>query len=281
MKIGSHCSMSSPDYFLGSVKEALSYGANALMIYTGPPQNSNRKPIKDMKVEEAHALLQENNIPVSNVVVHAPYLINLANTFKPETFQLSVDLLKSELERTNQLGCDTLILHPGSHVGAGAETGIESIIKGINEAMGDNDTVYLTLETMSGKGSEVGRSFEEIQSIIEGVEKKHLIRVCLDTCHIHDAGYDINQIDDVLTQFDQTIGLDRLTVIHVNDSKNIQGASKDRHENLGKGEIGLENLLSVLYHPKLENCVKILETPYIEKKAPYKEEIAIIKANAR
>jgi len=277
MIIGSHVSMSGKDMLLGSVKEALSYGANTFMFYTGAPQNTARKPISQLKIEEAKALMKENGIELDNVVVHAPYIINLGNTIKKETYELAVRFLKEEIERCEAIGATRLVLHPGAHVKAGDEAGLNQIIKGLNEVLSDDQKVRIALETMAGKGSEVGRTFEQIQYIIEHVEKNHLLGVCLDTCHIHDGGYDLNDFDKVLDEFDRIIGLDRLLVIHVNDSKNVIGAHKDRHENIGYGYIGFDNLCKIVHHPKLKDVPKILETPYINKVAPYKEEIEMLR----
>ena len=276
MIIGSHVSMSSPDYVLGSIKEMLSYHANACMIYTGPPQNGRRVPIEKLKIDEAKALLKENHFSMEHVVVHAPYLINLANTLNPQTYENSIELLKNEIIRTDAIGSPYLILHPGSHVNAGSDVGIQSIIQGLNAALDDSQKCILCLETMAGKGSECGRTFEEIRQMIDGVHIKKLA-VCLDTCHIHDAGYDLSDFDQILRMFDEIIGLSYLKVVHLNDSKNICGARKDRHENLGHGAIGFEKLCQIAHHPLLENIPIILETPYIEKKPPYKEEIEMLR----
>ncbi len=278
MIIGCHVSMSGKDMLLGSVKEALSYGANTFMFYTGAPQNTRRKPVSELKVDEAKALMKENHISLDHVVVHAPYIINLANTVKEETFQLAVDFLKQELERCQEIGTSILVLHPGSHVKAGEEVGLNQIVKGLNEVL--KETTYqgkIALETMAGKGSELGKTFEEIQYIISHCDYPEKLAVCLDTCHIHDAGYDLTHFDDVLDKFDQVIGLDRLLVVHLNDSKNICHARKDRHANIGQGYIGFETLNMICHHEKLKDVPIILETPYIDKKPPYKEEIAMLK----
>lgn len=276
--LGSHVGLKAPDYFLGSIREALSYGANACMIYTGAPQNSKRKPVETFKLEQARDLMKQNGMRMDNVIVHAPYIINLANTINPETASFGVDFLRQELERVEAIGSRYLVLHPGAHLKAGAETGIARIAEGLNEVLADDDKdVIICLETMAGKGTEIGRSFEEIQAIIDLVHKPERIGVCLDTCHIHDAGYDLTHFDDILEQFDDVIGLSRLKVLHINDSKNPCGARKDRHENIGKGSIGLQRLAYVVHHPKLDGIVKILETPYIEKDAPYKDEIILLK----
>lgn len=279
MKIGSHVSMSAPNFVVGSVNEALSYGANAFMLYSGAPQNTRRQPLEKMKIKEAHALMQEHQIPLENMIVHAPYIINLANTIKPETYEIAVSFLKEEINRTKALGATYIVLHPGSHVNAGEDVGLESIIKGLDEAMCDIGNVCIALETMAGKGSELGYTFEQIKYIKDHVQKGEHIKVCLDTCHINDAGYDIHHFDQIIDEFDQVIGLEHLVCIHLNDSKNIKGARKDRHANLGFGEIGFETLAYIAHHPRLENIVKILETPYVEGNAPYKYEIEMLKSN--
>lgn len=277
MIIGSHVSMAGKEMLLGSVKEALSYGANTFMFYTGAPQNTARKPISQLRVDEAKALMLESGIDIDKVVVHAPYIINLGNTIKHETYELAVRFLKEEIERCEAIGAKRLVLHPGSHVKAGDELGLNKIVEGLNEVLTDSQNVKIALETMAGKGSELGKSFEQIKYIIDHVEKNHLLGVCLDTCHIHDAGYDLNDFDTVLNEFDSIIGLERLMVIHVNDSKNVKGAHKDRHENIGYGYIGFDNLCKIVHHPKLKDVPKILETPYINGIAPYKEEIQMLK----
>lgn len=277
MIIGSHVSMKAPNFVLGSVQEALSYGANAMMIYSGAPQNTFRQDISKLKIQEAHTLLQENNIPLEHVIVHAPYIINLANTVKPETYELAVEFLAKELDRVQAIGARYLVLHPGSHVKAGEDIGLDQIVKGLDEAMLNIKDVDIALETMAGKGSELGYDFKQLKYIMDHVQKKEHLKVCLDTCHIHDAGYDITDFDHVLNTFDEIIGLDKLVCIHLNDSKNIHGAKKDRHANLGHGEIGFDILCKVANHPKLEGVVKILETPYIEGKPPYKEEIEMLR----
>lgn len=281
MIIGSHVSLSAPKMLLGSVEEALSYGSNTFMFYTGAPQNTKRKPIEELKVEEAKKLMQENNIDINNVVVHAPYIINLANTVKPETFTLAKDFLKTELERCEAIGTKILVLHPGSHVGAGLEVGLDQIVHGLNEAL--KDTTYtgkIALETMAGKGNEVGSRFEELKYIIDNCDYSSKLGVCLDTCHVSDAGYDLSDLDNVLSEFDRIIGYDNLLVVHVNDSKNECGAHKDRHENIGYGCIGFDTLNKIVHHDKLKDVPKILETPYIDKIAPYLTEINMFKNQA-
>lgn len=277
MIIGCHVSLSAPDYYLGSVKEALSYDANALMIYTGAPQNTFRKNTSDFKIEEAKRLLNEASVPSSSVIVHAPYIINLANTTKPETFELAVDFLKQEIDRTRQIGAKVIVLHPGSHVNVGEEIGLNRIVEGLNLALADNDDVEIALETMSGKGSELGYRFEHLAYIRSRVKKPHLIKVCMDTCHMSDAGYDVFQFDELLDEFDKVIGFENLRVIHLNDSKNEPGAKKDRHANLGYGRLGFDFLYLVASHPRLATIPKILETPFVNELPPYGTEIKMLR----
>ena len=276
--IGSHVGFKKDTQILGSLKEALSYGANTFMFYTGAPQNTARYPISDGLTLEALNLMKENNIDYSKVIVHAPYIINLCNE---EKFEFSVNFLTEELNRCNQLGVKYLVLHPGSHVGLGIEKGIENIAKGINMAftnLGKENNVIILLETMAGKGTEVGSKLEEIKEIIDKIEDKDHIGVCLDTCHLSDGGYDIENFDAFLDEFDNLIGINKIGCVHVNDSKNIKGAHKDRHETFGFGNIGYETLINIIYNERLENVPKILETPYVDKDyPPYKYEIEMIR----
>ncbi len=275
--IGSHTKMCAPDYVLGSVKEALSYGANALMLYTGAPQNTKRVPIKDLKIKEAQQLLTENHIPFHHVIVHAPYIINPANCIKPEVSELAREFIQFEAERTEAIGAKYMVLHPGSYTSATLEEGINKIIETLNALENLPSSICICLETMAGKGSEIGRTFEEIEMILSKLKNPSLYGVCLDTCHINDAGYDLNDFDYVLDEFDHVIGLKHLHVLHLNDSKNIKGSHKDRHANIGQGTIGFDTLCSIAHHPKLTHIVKILETPYIGDNPPYKEEIQMLR----
>lgn len=275
--IGSHVGFKKDSQLLGSVQEALSYGANTFMFYTGAPQNTSRYPIMDGLTLEAMALMKEHDFDYSKVVVHAPYIINLANDKDPEKFKFSVRFLQEELERCELLGIKSIVLHPGSHVGLGVDAAISNIAKGLNMILGTHDVTIL-LETMAGKGTEVGSSLEEIKRIIDLVDDKEHIGVCLDTCHLNDAGYDMSEFDSFLNRFDSLIGLDKIGCVHVNDSKNVLGAHKDRHENIGFGTIGFDNLISIIYNNRLENIPKILETPYVDREyAPYKYEIEMIR----
>ncbi|MFS0874736.1 deoxyribonuclease IV [Solibacillus isronensis] len=281
MLLGSHVSMSGKKMLLGASEEALSYGANTFMIYTGAPQNTRRKPIEELNIMKGLLHMKENGL--SNIVVHAPYIINLGNTTKPETFELGVNFLQEEIKRTAALEATQIVLHPGAHVGAGVDAGIERIVEGLNEVLTQDYPVQIALETMAGKGTEIGRTFEELARIIDGVTNNERLSICMDTCHIHDAGYDIvNDFDGVLNEFDKIIGLDRLKVLHINDSKNVRGAAKDRHENIGFGEIGFEAMHYIVHHPQLMHLPKILETPFVgpdakNKKAPYLHEIAMLR----
>lgn len=294
LKIGSHVGMSGKEMMAGSVKEALSYGANTFMIYTGAPQNTKRKDISELNIDAAWTLMRENGI--EDFIVHAPYIINLGNTVKPETFEIAVNFLRLELERTEAMGGRILVLHPGAHVGAGKEAGIAKIIEGINEVLTKDTKVFVALETMAGKGSEIGSVFEDIAAIYDGVKYNDKLRVCFDTCHVSDAGYDIiHHFDEVMDGFDRLIGKKQIAVFHINDSKNAPGAAKDRHENIGFGHLGFEAINYIVHHSDFETVPKILETPYIKpedterlalfgfetpvKKAvpPYKKEIECLR----
>ena len=278
--LGSHVGLSAPDFYLGSVKEALSYGANTFMFYTGAPQNSFRKPLSELKIQEGRKLIHESGIDESKLIVHAPYIINAANFSRPDLYEMSINTIVSELRRTAGFGAKILVLHPGSHVGMGAENGIVALAKALDLAFSTDGTdVKIAIETMSGKGHEIGITFEQVRAIIDKCEHKDRLGVCLDTCHINDAGYDIkNDLDGVIELFDKVIGLDRLLVVHVNDTKNPIGAHKDRHENIGYGYLGFDVLNRVVHHPRLEGIPMILETPYINEKAPYKQEIEMLRS---
>ena len=275
--IGSHVGFKKDSQLLGSLKEALSYGANTFMFYTGAPQNTSRYPIMDGLTLEALTLMKEKGFDYSKVVVHAPYIINLANDKDPDKFMFSVRFLQEELERCSLLGIHKLVLHPGSHVGLGVDAAISNIAKGLNMILGTYD-VCILLETMAGKGTEVGCTIEEIKRIIDLVDDKEHIGVCLDTCHLNDAGYDMRDFEHFLDDFDRLIGISNIGCVHINDSKNVLGAHKDRHENIGFGTIGFDTLLSIIYNKRLLDIPKILETPYIDKEyAPYKYEIKMIR----
>lgn len=280
IKLGCHVGMAGKEMFLASAKEAASYGANVFMLYTGAPQNTRRKDISELNIEAGWEYARQHGI--EEIVVHAPYIINLANTVKPETYELAVEFLEKEIIRTAAMRSRIMVLHPGSHVNAGVEAGIAQVIKGLNTVLNQNDDdVYIALETMAGKGSEVGRTFEELKAIYDGVDKKDRLRVCFDTCHVNDAGYDIvNHYDEVFEEFDKVIGLDQIAVFHINDSMNPLGANKDRHANIDKGSIGYETLHRLVHDERFIDVPKILETPWLAEegsdkktKPPYKEEI--------
>ncbi|SUM77613.1 endonuclease IV [Staphylococcus saprophyticus] len=281
MLLGSHVSMNGKKMLEGSAEEAHKFGESTFMIYTGAPQNTRRKPIEELNIEKGHEIMKAHGL--SNIVVHAPYIINIANTVKPHVFELGVEFLQSEIERTQALGAQDIVLHPGSHVGEGTDAGIKKIIEGLNEVLTNDNNVRIALETMAGKGSEVGRNFEELARIIDGVNHNDRLSVCFDTCHTHDAGYNVKEdFDGVLNEFDKIIGVDRIKVVHVNDSKNDIGAHKDRHENIGFGYIGFDALNYVVHHDTFKDIPKILETPYVgedkkNKKPPYKLEIEMLK----
>ncbi len=287
LKIGSHVSMNGKEMLVGSVKEALSYNANSFMIYTGAPQNTRRKPIEAMKIDEAKALMDENNLSLDNVIVHAPYIMNLANQ-DPEKRQFAIDFFTTEIKRTAAIGAKQIVLHPGAHVKQGPEIGIQHIVNGLNQVIENTLEldVLIALETMAGKGTEVGRNFDELKTIFESVTHPEKLSVCFDTCHTHDSGYlTKDNFDEVIREFDEKIGKDKITVFHINDSKNDLGASKDRHENIGFGFIGFEALNYIVNHPDFMHVPKILETPYVTETEdskqkvfpPYKEEIQMFR----
>lgn len=279
MKIGSHVSMSGKEMLLGSVREAISYSANTFMVYTGAPQNTKRKAVEELNIENATVYMHENGI--DSFVVHAPYIINLANSVNPDIYRLGIDFLAEEINRTVKMGSNLLVLHPGSHVGAGVDIGIKYIAQGLNEILDKNTSCYIALETMAGKGSEIGRTFEELAKIFEKITYNEKLRICFDTCHVHDAGYDIiNDLDGVIETFDKILGIDKIAVFHINDSKNPCGSGKDRHANIGEGYIGYNALHKIVHDKRFVSVPKILETPYIPDPnnpkityPPYKKEI--------
>lgn len=283
LKIGSHVGMKGKEMMLGSAKEAYSYGANTYMIFTGAPQNTKRKPVSELNIDAAWDFMNTHNI--TEPVIHAPYIINLGNSTNEETFKLAVEFLSMDIERTAAMGCHTLVLHPGSHVGAGADAGIKKIAQGLNEILTKDTPCFIALETMAGKGSELGRNFEELAAIYDKVIHNDKLRICLDTCHMHDAGYNIiHDFDGVLEKLDKLIGIGKVAAIHINDSKNPCGAGKDRHANIGQGCIGFEALHAIVHHPAFPEIPKILETPYYPSQEepsklvpPYKEEIAMLR----
>lgn len=280
--IGCHVSLNAPDFYLGTVKEALSYGATTFMFYTGAPQNSYRRDIKEMKIDEGRELLKANGIDESKIVIHAPYIVNLANDTDKNKHEKAKEFILNELIRCQAFNVKTMVLHPGAHVNLGVERGLNNIIKSLDDIfdnLPNENKVNIALETMAGKGSELGTSFEQIAFMIKNSKHQDRLGVCLDTCHISDAGYDIFDENKIIEEFDKIIGLDKLLVIHVNDSKNPRGAHKDRHENIGYGEIGYDALSKFVLDKRLSNIPKILETPYVNGKPPYKTEIDMFKNN--
>ena len=276
--IGSHVNFGSKDQLVGSLNQALSYNANTFMFYTGAPQNTTRSKIDDKLTKKAIEIMNEHGMNIENIIVHAPYIINLANNKEESKYDFSINFLKEEIKRCEQIGVKYLVLHPGSHVGIGEEIGLDNIIFALNEVNKINNNIVILLETMAGKGTELGVNFHELKTIIDGVKDKSKIGVCLDTCHLNDAGYDISDFDKIIDEFDTIIGLSYVHCIHINDSKNPIGAHKDRHENIGYGTLGFDNIIKIIYNPRLDNIPKILETPWIGDYAPYKEEIEMIRS---
>ncbi len=276
MILGSHVNFGS-EQLLGCVKQALSYGANTFMFYTGAPQNTVRKSLNKEKNEEAKKLMKENNIEIENIICHAPYIINLANNTSIEKWQFSISFLKQELNRCEELGIKYIVVHPGSSVGIERNEALQNISEALNQIIIENGPMIL-LETMAGKGTECGCTLEEIKTILSQVKSKN-IGVCLDTCHLNDSGIDMKDFDNYLEEFNQEIGLDKIHCIHINDSKNERNSHKDRHENIGYGTIGFDTLIKIINHDKLKDVPKILETPYIDRLyPPYKFEIESIKS---
>ena len=277
--IGRHCLFKSPNYLPGAVKEAVSYGANALMIYLGAPQNTRRRPLTELKIPEFKQFLVENKMDIDNVIVHGPYVLNMANTAREDIFSWSVDFLKKEIARMEKIGLKTVILHPGSAVDTPVDEALFQLAKGINLVLKSTSNVRIALETMCGRGSEIGVNFDQLKYIIDRIEQKDRIGVCWDTCHLYTAGYDIkNNLEAVIKEFDQKIGLDKLWAIHVNDSSQELGAKVDRHENIGHGNIGFETLKKIIWHPKFNGIPKLLETP--RKREDFSEEIRILKSRS-
>lgn len=280
MIIGSHVSFGE-EQLLGSIKEAISYNANALMFYTGAPQNTIRKELSSDLLDKAKTLALSNNIDFNNIVCHAPYIINLANKSQPEKWDFSINFLVNELNRCKFLGVNKIVVHPGSSVGITQEEGLDNIVEALKIILSKTSDVDILLETMAGKGNECGRNIDQIKYMIDSVNNERL-NVCVDTCHINDAGYDVSKFDEYLDEFDQKIGIDKIKCIHLNDSKNEISSHKDRHENIGFGTIGFDSLYKVFTSKRISNIPKILETPYLTitekiKKPPYKEEIKMLK----
>ena len=270
--IGSHVSFGK-DQILGSLKEALSYNANTFMFYTGAPTNTIRKDIDEKYINEALTLMKDNNIDINNVICHAPYIVNLGSKKDPSKYEFSINFIRNELKRCDEMHITKMVLHPGNAVGITKEEGLDNIVEALNTILDGTTKCKILLETMAGKGSECGCTLDEIAYLVKNTNRQEQIGICLDTCHLFDGGYDISDIDSFLAEFDTKIGLDKIGCIHINDSKNVLGSHKDRHENIGIGNIGFDNLIKIIYHEKLANIPKILETPYIGESDDDKERI--------
>ena len=277
MIIGSHVNFGS-EQLLGSAKQAVSFGANTFMFYTGAPQNTIRKDIKDDLTDEAIKYMKENNIDINNVICHAPYIINLANKEKEDSWNFSISFLKNEINRITKMGINYIVVHPGNALKIDRMEALSNIAEAINNIITIDTKPMILLETMAGKGTECGINIYEINEILNKVNLKEKVGVCLDTCHLNDSGIDISKFDEYLDEFDEKIGIEKIKCVHVNDSKNEIGTHKDRHANLGYGTIGFENLINVIYNTRLKNVPKILETPWIGEYPPYKIEIDMIKS---
>lgn len=272
LNIGCHLSLSKGYAAMG--KDALNIGANTFQFFTRNPRGGSAKAIDSKDAEALTEIVKENNF--APLLAHAPYTLNLCSA-DPKTRTFAREMMVDDLVRLSQLPCHLYNFHPGSHTTQSVETGIEQIIEALNSIMHPDQTSIILLETMAGKGSEVGRTFEEIRAIIDGVNLKEKIGVCMDTCHIYDAGYDIvNDLDGVLAQFDKVVGLDRLHAVHLNDSMNPMGSHKDRHQKIGEGSIGLETFTKVINHPKLKHLPFYLETP--NELDGYAQEIELLKS---
>ena len=277
MIIGSHVNFGG-EQLLGSAKQAVSFGANTFMFYTGAPQNTIRKDIKDDLTDEAVKYMKENNIDINNVICHAPYIINLANKEKEDSWNFSISFLKNEINRITKMGINYIVVHPGNALKIDRMEALNNIAEAINNIITTETMPMILLETMAGKGTECGINIYEINEILNKVNLKEKVGVCLDTCHLNDSGIDISKFDEYLDEFDEKIGIEKIKCVHVNDSKNEIGTHKDRHANLGYGTIGFENLINVIYNTRLKNVPKILETPWIGEYPPYKIEIDMIKS---
>ena len=275
MILGSHVKFNKEQLY-GSVKEAISYGANTFMFYTGAPQNTIRSILNEELTHQAWDLMKENNIDINNVICHAPYIINLANKINLDSWVFSINFLRNEIDRCEAMGIKYIVVHPGNHLTNSLEVALKNITEALNLVINKEDNCMILIETMAGKGTECGKTIDELKVILDGIIYQDKIGVCVDTCHINDAGY---KIEDYLEEFKNKIGLDKIKCLHINDSKNVCGAHKDRHENIGFGTIGFTNLVNLINNEELKNVPKILETPYIENYPPYKFEIAMIKNN--
>ena len=271
MIIGSHVNFKNG--LLGCTKQAISYGANTFMFYTGAPQNTIRKELDLNNANLAMKLMEKENIDINNVICHAPYIVNLANKQILSKWEFSINFLKNEINRCEQLGIKYMVVHPGSCLKNDRNECLKNISDALNYIIHYDTKVSILIEPMAGKGTECGINTLEIKTILDNIIFKDKIGVCIDTCHLNDSGIDLKYFDDYLNEFDKLIGINKIKCIHVNDSKNILGSKKDRHENIGFGTIGFDNLINIIYHDKLKNVPKILETPYIDEYPPYKFEI--------
>lgn len=277
--LGSHLPMCAPHYFTQTVQTAIVFGESAFMIFTGPPQSTTRIPLDKLNLEEGQSLWIKHGNQMHNLVVHCPYIINPA-TSDQQKQRFCINFLYQDLLRTSQMGIKYYVIHPGKYMDADLTTGIKNCAFVLNEVLkvlGDDVDICICLETMAGLGTDIASTFTNINRIIVQINDRSKIGVCIDTCHIWDAGYDVNDIDNVLTEFDNAIGLPYLKVIHLNDSKNGMKSHKDRHENLGYGQIGFNTLLKWAWHPLTNHVIKILETPAVNGIMPYKEEVSMIK----
>jgi len=282
MIIGSHVSFGKTQ-LLGAVKEALKYKANTFMFYTGAPQNTRRVDIDINLVSNAKKVMEDNGIDINNVICHAPYIVNPA-TKDIVKREFAINFIKEELHRCSIMGIKKVVLHPGSSVNETRSEGLNNIVSVLKSVLDNSYDVTILIETMAGKGNELGINIDEIKYILDNVNSKYL-GVCLDTCHLNDAGIDIEEFNSYLDIFDKEIGLNVVGCIHLNDSKNEKGTHKDRHENIGRGTIGFTNLCNVLYNERLKDLPFILETPYVTENKdskdkvipPYKYEIEMLR----
>ena len=271
--IGAHVSIAKG--FKKAAQISVDIGANTFQFFSRNPRGGNAKEFNEKDMAAFQKIREENNF--GKLLAHAPYTMNLAAA-NEDTYEFAKMVIREDVKRMDSIGVEYICFHPGSHVGGGVEEGTRKIIEGLNQAITGDENITVLLETMSGKGTEIGRSFEEIRAIIDGVEHKERMGVCMDTCHIFSAGYDIvNDLDGVLDEFDRVIGLDRLKTIHLNDSMMPFGKNKDRHAGIGEGEIGMKALLEVINHPKLRDIPFFLETPYDDE--GHGREITMLKEN--
>lgn len=275
--IGTHVSYLSDKGLLGSVEESLEYGSNTFMIYTGSNQSADRRPINPEFTKQAYELMKKNDIDINNVIVHAPFIVNLANNKDERKYNFYISFMKSEIGRCKELGINSLIFHPGSRTDLTREVALNNIVFGINKIMNNIEDFNLTIEFMSGKGTEVGSTLEDIEYIFNNIDCPNKVKVCLDTCHMNDSGIDLNRFDEFLDEFDKKIGIEKIICFHINDSLNEIGTHKDRHANIGYGTIGFDTLINVIYNERLINVPKILETPFVNGVPPYKYEIECIR----